>query len=1298
MPIPPEYLRSGDAPTARTLVDILTETAFRYPDAPAVDDGTEPLSYSELLALVRRTAGRLAALSLGRGSRIGIRMPSGRQDLYIAILATLYAGAAYVPVDADDPDERAALVFGEAGVDAVIDADGIHPTGPATAAGSPAATVIVDDSPVTPDDDAWIIFTSGSTGTPKGVAVTHRNAAAFVDAEARLFCQSQPLGPGDRVLAGLSVAFDASCEEMWLAWRHGACLVPAPRALVRSGMDLGPWLVKRDVNVVSTVPTLAALWPVEAIEPVRLLIFGGEACPPELADRLATGDREVWNTYGPTEATVVACAARMHRNEPVRIGLPLDGWDLAVVDAEGLPVADGDTGELVIGGVGLARYLDPEKDAQKYAPMPSLGWDRAYRSGDLVRLDRAGLLFVGRADDQVKIGGRRIELGEIDAALQGLPGVAGGAAVVRTTGAGTPLLVGYLASSDPSFDLTAAQARLREELPAALVPRLVLVDELPTRTSGKVDRDALPWPLPGDEDGAAGDLTPAQEWLAQRWTAMLGVQVTSADTDFFAEGGGSLSAAQLVSALRERYPQITVADLYDHPRLGSLAEHLEGSEPAGAAAPRDVLPIRRRTGLAQCAAAIPLATLTGVAWMTWLGVANNAGRAIADALGYSAPWLISVNWWVLLAAFLIFVTPFGRLLIAAGGARLLLAGVGTGSYPRGGSVHLRLWIAERLMEASGAYNTSGAPWMPTLARALGATVGRHVDLHSLPPVTGLLTVGDGAAVEPETDLSGWWIDGDVLHVGRIEIKRDAVIGARSTLLPGAVVGRSAIVEPGSAVLGKVKARQRWGGSPAVKLGKAKRSWPDRRPPAGHGWVPVYAGSALLLAGVPLTSLAAGLIVTFSWALSADRLGDAAWRAVALAPAGALTAFAVFALLTLIIVRLAAIGLTAGTHPVRSRVGWQMWLTERAMDAARTYLFPLYASLLTPWWFRALGASIGRDTEISTALVVPKFTEVGDQSFLADDTMVASYELGGGWMRIGPARVAKRAFLGNSGMVAPQRKVPKGGLVAVLSAAPPKAKPGSSWLGSPPQRLRRTATDTDIGRTFAPSRRLRVARSLIETLRLIAVMVSFLIGTAVLLSLQAVAVDAGAWAATLVSGLILLAAGVAAGAIAAAAKWLVVGRVRPGEHPLWSSFIWRNELSDAFVETVAAPWFANAAAGTPVINWWLRALGARIGRGVWCESYWLPEADLVTLGDGATVQRGCVVQTHLFHDRVMAIDSVELAPGATLGPQCVALPASAVGAAATVGPASLVMRGDRVPDYSRWQGNPIAPWPRPEKTG
>ena len=1280
--IPAQYLLLNQAPSPRTLVDIIYDTADRYPDAAAIDDGTVQLTYSEVIGDIRAGSRWLAARGIGRGDRVGIRMPSGSYSLYLAILSVLSAGAAYVPVDADDPDERAQLVFSEAGVAGVITEAGLS-RGPGSSRGWTAA-------PPQVGDDAWIIFTSGSTGTPKGVAVSHRNAAAFVDAEARMFLQDNPIGPDDRVLAGLSVGFDASCEEMWLAWRHGACLVPAPRALVRSGMDLGPWLVSRDITVVSTVPTLAALWPAEALEAVRLLIFGGEACPPDLAERLAVDGREVWNTYGPTEATVVSCGAKLTGGAPVSIGLPLPGWDLAVVDAAGEPVATGEVGELVIGGVGLARYLDPEKDAEKYAPMPTLGWPRAYRSGDLVRLEADGLYFQGRADDQVKVGGRRIELGEVDAALVHLPGVSGGAAAVRKTSSGTPVLVGYIASADPSFDLAAAREHLAGALPAALVPRLVLVDELPTRTSGKVDRDALPWPPPGDVPDVGSQLGGTMGWLAAQWQDILGAVVDGPEADFFALGGGSLAAAQMVVALRGRYPGMTVAHLYDHPRLGSLAGFLDEMaadqpEPV-AVTPRRVAPTPLSAQAAQVALSLPLATLTGLQWVTWLALINNLVAGV-----YPLPWLVTVPWWIVAAAFVAFITPLGRMSIAVVGARVLLSGLKPGTYRRGGSAHLRVWLAERLAEAAGAENLSGAPWLVYYARALGNSVGKGVDLHSAPPVTGMLTLGHRSSVEPEVDLTGHWIDGDLFHVGPITVGNDATIGARTTLLPGSVVGKDADVAAGSAVVGKVKNGQYWKGSPAVKSGKARHPWPDHRPPRAAHWVVVYGLSSVVLGALPLVSLGAGLAV-LAWAVrETTTLEQALWQAAPWIPVATLVAAGVYAAVTVVGVRALSVGLREGYRPVRSRVGWQLWCTERLMDAARNYLFPLYAGLLTPVWLRILGAKIGRDTEISTALLTPKFTVVEDGAFLADDTMVASYELGGGWIHIAKATVGKRAFLGNSGITQPGRRVPDDGLVAVLSATPPKAKAGSSWLGSPPIRLRRKADTADAALTYAPPMRLKVARGAVETCRLVPMMVNFAIGVGVLAAVQEVALRAGYGWAALSGGIVLLIAGAIAGGIAVAAKWLVVGRIRDDEHPLWSSFIWRNEVSDAFVETVAAPWFARAASGTPVMNLWLRGLGAKIGRGVWCETYWLPEADLVTLGDGSTVNRGCVVQTHLFHDRIMRMDTVVLEDGATLGPHCVALPASRIGAGATVGPASLVMRGDEVPAATRWQGNPIAPW-------
>ncbi len=203
-------------------------------------------------------------------------------------------------------------------------------------------------------------------------------------------------------------------------------------------------------------------------------------------------------------------------------------------------------------------------------------------------------------------------------------------------------------------------------------------------------------------------------------------------------------------------------------------------------------------------------------------------------------------------------------------------------------------------------------------------------------------------------------------------------------------------------------------------------------------------------------------------------------------------------------------------------------------------------------------------------------------------------------------------------------------------------------------------------------------------------VAFGIGVGVLLTLGAVAHAHGLGAAALASPVVVLGAAGVGCAVAVAAKWLLVGRITAGEHPLWSTFVWRNELADAFLEVVAVPWLGPAVDGTPALNLWLRALGSRVGRGVWCETYWLPEADLVALGDGATVNRGCVLQTHLFHDRVMSIDSVRLDAGASLGPHGVVLPASTLGPGASIGPASLVLRGETIPAGSRWTGNPVAP--------
>jgi non-ribosomal peptide synthetase-like protein len=1194
----------------------------------------------------------------------------------VSILAVLTAGAAYVPVDVDDPEERAQLVWTEAAVCAVL-TDG--------------ATLTKYNDPVgssqrrpSPDDDAWIIFTSGSTGKPKGVAVSHRSAAAFVDAEAQLFLPDRPLGPADRVLAGLSVAFDASCEEMWLAWRYAACLVPVPRSVVKAGADLGAFLAAQRISVVSTVPTLAAMWPTEALHGLRLLILGGEACPPELATRLTNTVESVWNTYGPTEATVVSCAAPLVAGEAVRIGLPLLGWKLAVVGPDGLPVSWGEEGELVIGGVGMARYLDPDKDKVKFAPAPVFDNERAYSSGDLVRADRDGLFFVGRNDEQIKLGGRRIELGEIDAALMTLPGVSAAASAIRHSEMGTQVLVGYVVR-DRAPDASDGNL-LRRVLPATLVPMLVTVDDLPVRTSGKVDRKLLPWPPPRPSRHTKHvstepvvDLTTA--WLIKQWHRVLGVEA-SPDSNFFDLGGTSLAAAQLVSTLRERCPTLSVADVYEHPILAAMAarvDDLSGTKPDD----RCVAPTPRWVILLQAMILFAELTFQGTRWLTAITLLKKfmAMRPSGDPwLGiYEPPWWLVALGWVILISF-----P-GRLLTTACAARILTMRIRPGSYPRGGMLHIRLWAAERFVSIGRIGAIAGTQWAPRYARLLGCSVGSDVQLHALPPLTGLASFGDGCAIEPEVDLAGWWLDGDTLQIGSITIGDGATVGARTTLMPDTVVAAFAYIQPGISTQGTS------GG-----IG-ASISIDEKATKAGPSFWTGFRFTTTLL----FLDFGPIILVAPIWGLSPLLVSDysdfreLATALIEMALPGGLLGIFIYAALVIIVVRLSALAIRPGIYSWHGSTAWAAWLTHVMMMEARTVLFPIYASLLTPVWLRWLGARIGSNVEVSTVVPIPSLVSVEDGAFLADDVLLSPYELGSGRIRLGTTLIGEKAFVGNSSIVGADVYVPSGSLIGVMGTVPGpnQMEAGSTWIGRPPMPVqRRIDTPVDESLTFKPPARLVLARACIECCRLIPLLLSttlmLLAGLAMLFTYDLLGVG---WA-VLAGGGILGGTGLAACAITTLAKWLLTPKVRAGhKYPLWSSFVWRNELADTFVQSLAVPWLAHLLYGTAFLLVWMRSLGAKIGRGVWLESHLLPEADLCQLDDGATINRRCVMQTHLFHDRVMRLDRVHLEKGATLGPYSNALPGTTIGSGTTIAPTSLVMRGEHIPAGTRWIGNPVRLW-------
>ena len=411
-----------------------------------------------------------------------------------------------------------------------------------------AARISRAETGTTPDDLCYVIYTSGTTGRPKGVEIEHRSACHLVRAEAKLF----QVQPSDRVYQGFFLAFDASVEEVWLAFSAGATLVVGTKEMVRSGAALSRMLADAGVTVLSCVPTLLAMMDKD-IPTVHLLILGGEACPPDLVKRWWRPGRRVFNTYGPTEATVIATYAECRPEETVTIGQPVPNYLACILDEQLRPVPAGTPGELCLGGIGLARgYLGrPELTREKFI---SFATQRFYRTGDLTRWtpDGSKLEFLGRIDSQVKIRGFRVELGEIESVLLQCPGVQAAAVALREDVPGVRQLVAYLVPQPAiPFDEKAVRARLHTHLPAYMVPALLeTLPQLPTLASGKVDRQSLPAPRARATEERP-DLVPPRTDLEKQivavWEALLAPTPVSVQDDFFRDlGGDSLLAALMV--------------------------------------------------------------------------------------------------------------------------------------------------------------------------------------------------------------------------------------------------------------------------------------------------------------------------------------------------------------------------------------------------------------------------------------------------------------------------------------------------------------------------------------------------------------------------------------------------------------------------------------------------------------------------------------------------------------------------------------------------------------------------------
>jgi amino acid adenylation domain-containing protein/non-ribosomal peptide synthase protein (TIGR01720 family) len=592
---------------ATTLVAELERQVAQAPDAVAVIGEGETLTYRALDARANRLGRRLIADGVGPEDRVALCLPRG-PDLIVAIVATLKAGAAYVPLEPEAPAERLAWLIGDArparlltttalaerlaavacGIALCLDAPAVAAELAGHSSGAPADAD--RRAPLRPDHPAYLIYTSGSTGTPKGVVNTHRNVLRLFDPDRTRF----RFEARDTWTMFHSVAFDFSVWELWGALLHGGRLVLVPRPVARSPEAFRHLLREHAVTVLSQTPSAFARLARAGEDPgdaadalaVRALILGGEACPAEVAARWARSVCVV-NGYGPTETTVFATmSAPLTGNEPPPIGAPIAGTRAYVLDAWLRPCPAGVVGELYLAGTGLARgYWDrPGATAERFVASPFAGepGERLYRTGDLASWRADGqLAFHGRADRQVKIRGYRIEPGEIEAALLREAAIAQAAVVPRDEAGGDRRLVAYVvprvATGATGLDLPAVRRALAARVPEYMVPAaFVVLDTLPLTPNGKLDHRALPAPDgSGLAAGYVAPTTPEETLLCQLVSRLLGVERVGLADHFFHLGGHSLMAGRLAVQVRARLGrELPIHAVFEHPVLGDLARRI----------------------------------------------------------------------------------------------------------------------------------------------------------------------------------------------------------------------------------------------------------------------------------------------------------------------------------------------------------------------------------------------------------------------------------------------------------------------------------------------------------------------------------------------------------------------------------------------------------------------------------------------------------------------------------------------------------------------------------------------------
>ncbi len=1294
-----------------TLADVFRMSVKNFPGNTALIFGDTSLSYAELDRWSDAMADHLYQNGIMPGDPVGLWWPRGL-ELHVAVLGIIKAGASYVPLDREMPAERVETVLNEVGAKGYISQDKLDidcPMFSVVGKPSPAASI-----PLTlganPDNWAYVLYTSGSTGKPKGIPIAHRQICHLVRAEQTVL----EIRSTDRVYQGFSVSFDMWCEEVWISYLAGATLWVADATTAKSIDELGDILRREHITVLHAVPSLLAVMEDDISSSLRIVNAGGEACTTQVLARWSIPSRKFYNSYGPTETTVTATLIALKPGDPITIGIPLPNYNLAVVDEQLNVLPVGERGELVVTGAGVCKgYINlPELTAQKFVPKPAslsaLPGDTLYRTGDAAIINPDGSIdFQGRFDDQVKLRGYRIELGEIENQLSNLIDITAAAVAVKKDANGQDHLAGYVVCDDP---VTMNQQHIREELakvlPAYMIPSVIMqLSEMPRLPSGKINRKALPIPAMLLEN--AGAITnevidldaPIEERVIAALRKFFPNRNIDLSLDFFTDlGGHSLLAAAFVSKLRREagIPQAALKDIYLIRPLNKLVEYWQSKPAAEMKAKRVFNEVPRKRfilcGIAQTFSLLMVYGLFAVQiFFPYLGYYYVAEET------KNTPYAITTA----LCMFCLIPPLFAAFTI---GIKWLVIGkMKEGDYPLWGSYYFRWWFVKTMQRLLPAQFLNGTPLYPGYLSRMGVKVAKDAQLGAVTiGAEDLVTIGNDVSISSRVTINNAYVEDGMLKLRRVTLGDHAYIGS------GAILGGGTTIEDWGELQdlsylqeGKtIKTAEVWHGSPAaLKERKAIEDLPQplfvsaaRR----RKYSLIFTLSLLIFPFVILLPLLPTIIIIHNIDNSTP---DYDFSYLVITPSLALSYIIVFALVTVILTRLLQWGIKPGKYPVYSMFYVRKWFADQLMSLSLIVLHPIYATVYISLLFRALGAKVGKNTEISTASSVthPLLT-IGKGAFVADAVTLGESDVRGQQLILDNTVIGNNSFVGNSALIPQGYQLPGRMLIGVLSVPPSKeqleGETAKDWFGSPSIALPRR----QASRTFAteltarPSAARVLARSIVEFIRILIPETVILICSILFIAYAHDLLLAEPWWMIIIQlpFYYLFFMGLPAFIVTATLKWLTVGIYKPDQKPMWTSKVWRSEAITSTYEALSVPFLLDFMRGTPWLPVMLRVLGVKTGKRVWMNTTDVTEYDMVHIGDDTALNEDCGPQTHLFEDRVMKVGPIKIGKRCSIGAGTIILYDSEIGDNVNVDPLSLVMKGENLQSNSGWGGSPVRP--------